>query len=50
MQIIKVDIWAIGVVLYHISMFETPFYGDNLIALGFNIVNKHQKPLSEGFS
>lgn len=41
----KVDIWAIGCVLYHICALEPPFQGENLITLGFNIVNKNPKPL-----
>ena len=35
----KVDIWGIGWCLYHISKFSPPFYGENLISLGNNIVN-----------
>ena len=41
----KVDIWAIGCVLYHLACLEPPFSGDNLISLGNNIVNKHPKNL-----
>ncbi|EGR33342.1 protein kinase domain protein [Ichthyophthirius multifiliis] len=37
---LKVDIWAIGVVLYHISALEPPFQGENLIALGYSIFYK----------
>ncbi|KAL4446866.1 hypothetical protein ABPG74_014838 [Tetrahymena malaccensis] len=65
----KVDIWAIGIVLYHISgnlsdilfykylfnylnkiALEPPFQGENLIALGFNIVHKFPKPLPSVYS
>ncbi|EGR31459.1 protein kinase domain protein [Ichthyophthirius multifiliis] len=48
--ILKIDIWAIGVALYHVSCFETPFSGDNLIALGYNIVNNQPKPLPNIYS
>jgi NIMA (never in mitosis gene a)-related kinase len=40
---LKVDIWALGCVLYHLTALEPPFYGDNLITLGYNIVHKSPK-------
>jgi len=43
----KVDVWAIGCVLYHITSLKPPFQGDNLITLGFNICNKTEKALPE---
>lgn len=46
----KIDIWAMGCVLYHVSQLEPPFSGDNLIVLGNNIVSKHPKPLPPVFS
>ena len=36
----KVDIWGIGWWLYHITKFWPPFYGENLISLGNNIVSQ----------
>ena len=33
----KVDIWALGCVLYHISCLRPPFKGENLIANPFII-------------
>mgnify|MGYP002622223551 CR=1 FL=1 len=36
--------------LYHIIALEPPFYGDNLITLGYNIVHKYPKPLSNSYS
>ena len=46
----KVDIWALGCVLYHVSCLETPFHGDNLITLGYNIVHKNPKIIPNIFS
>ena len=31
----KIDVWALGCVLYHLAMMEAPFLGENLISLGF---------------
>jgi NIMA (never in mitosis gene a)-related kinase len=36
----KVDIWAIGCALYHLSSLEPPFQADNLINLGNAIANR----------
>eukprot|EP00742_Colponemidia_sp_Colp-10_P006507 GILJ01006972.1.p1 GENE.GILJ01006972.1~~GILJ01006972.1.p1 ORF type:complete len:870 (-),score=87.07 GILJ01006972.1:194-2803(-) len=41
----KVDIWALGCTLYTLAALEPPFTGDNLIALGHNIVHKKHRPL-----
>lgn len=41
----KVDIWAFGCVIFHLAALEPPFIGENLINLGYNIVNKPPKPL-----
>lgn len=30
----KIDVWALGCVLYHLANLETPFLGENLISLG----------------
>jgi len=46
----KVDIWAVGCVLYHMSALDPPFTGDNLITLGYNIVHKYPKPLPAIYS
>ncbi len=48
--IFKVDIWALGCVLYHLTALEPPFYGDNLITLGYNIVHKSPKALPSSYS
>ena len=36
----KVDIWALGCIIYYMAALEAPFLGDNLITLGNNIVQK----------
>lgn len=46
----KVDIWAFGCVIFHLAALEPPFSGDNLINLGYNIVNKPPKPLPTQYS
>ncbi len=46
----KIDIWALGCVLHHMAALEPPFYGDNLIALGFAIVNKPAKRIPDNYS
>ena len=44
------DIWALGCVLYHLATLEPPFYGENLITLGYNIVHKFPKPIGNMYS
>lgn len=39
----KVDIWGLGCVLHHLVCLEPPFYGENLIMLGYNILHKQPK-------
>ena len=34
----KVDVWALGCVLYNLANYELPFFGDNMITLRHNIV------------
>jgi NIMA (never in mitosis gene a)-related kinase len=46
----KADIWAMGCVLYHLASFESPFRGENLVALGNAIVTKKPKPLPPCYS
>jgi len=46
----KVDIWALGCVLYHLTCLQAPFKGENLIVLGNNIVSKEPKPLPSVYS
>ena len=46
----KIDVWALGCVLYHLTNLEPPFIGENLISLGYNIVNKSPKQLNTIYS
>jgi len=46
----KVDIWALGCVIYHLAALEPPFMGDNLITLGYNIVHKNPKALPDSYT
>ncbi len=46
----KVDIWAVGCVLYHLAALHPPFEGPNLIALGYNIVHKYPRKLPDEYS
>lgn len=46
----RVDVWALGCVIYHMCSLETPFKGENLISLGFNIVHKYPKPIPAQYS
>lgn len=41
----KIDIWAMGCVLFELAALAPPFYGENIISLGFNIVNKNPKKI-----
>jgi NIMA (never in mitosis gene a)-related kinase len=40
----------LGCVLYHISTLEPPFQGENLLLLGYNIINKVPKDLPSIYS
>jgi serine/threonine protein kinase len=46
----KVDVWALGCVLYLLAAFEAPFQGENILALGSAIVNKQPKPIPAAYS
>jgi len=46
----KVDVWALGVLLYTLTSLEAPFRGDNLIALGMAITLRRPKPLPKTYS
>ena len=46
----KVDVWALGCVLYQLATFQLPFQGENIIALGNAIVRSQPKPLPTCYS
>lgn len=46
----KIDIWALGCVLYYLAALEPPFLGDNFTALGESIVSKQPKPIPAIYS
>ena len=46
----KVDIWALGCVIFYMASLEPPFQGENLIALGYSIVNRAPKPIPPQYS
>merc|ERR550537_197245 len=46
----KVDVWALGVLLYTLTSLEAPFRGENLIALGMAITSRRHKPLPKSYS
>ncbi|CAD8105265.1 unnamed protein product [Paramecium sonneborni] len=46
----KVDIWALGCVVFYMAALEPPFQGENLIALGYSIVNRAPKGLPPQYS
>ena len=39
-----------GCVLFQLCSLGPPFYGENLISLGYNIVNKKPKPIPKMYS
>ena len=47
---IKIDVWAVGCVLYQLAALRAPFYGENLISLGYNICHSQPKRLPEEYS
>jgi serine/threonine protein kinase len=42
--------WAMGCVIFHMCAHDPPFYGENLISLGYNIVNKPPKKIPTSYS
>lgn len=46
----KADIWAVGCVLYAVAALDLPFLGDNIITLGYNIINKSPRALPARYS
>ena len=46
----KIDVWAMGCILYQMCAGKAPFSGENLISLGYNIVHNQPPPLPAGYS
>ncbi|CAD8104345.1 unnamed protein product [Paramecium sonneborni] len=46
----KVDVWALGCIIFQLATHEPPFQGDNLIALGYSIVNHPPKHLPSQYT
>ena len=46
----KIDIWAVGCALYHLSQLEPPFQGENLVTLGAAITSKKPKSVPHVYS
>lgn len=46
----KIDIWALGCVLYFVCQKQPPFSGNNLISLGYNIINRPARPIDAKYS
>jgi NIMA (never in mitosis gene a)-related kinase len=46
----KVDVWALGCVVYTLARLQPPFQGENLISLGISIVSKEPEPIPANYS
>lgn len=46
----KVDVWALGCVVYSLAKLHPPFQAENLITLGIQIVSKMPEPIPPGYS
>lgn len=46
----KIDVWAMGCILYQMCNGKAPFSGENLISLGYSIVHNQPTPISSSFS
>jgi hypothetical protein len=46
----KIDVWAMGCILYQLCVGKAPFTGENLISLGYNIVHNQPPPIPTTYS
>jgi serine/threonine protein kinase len=46
----KIDVWAMGCILYQMCAMKSPFHGENLISLGYNIVHHAPDPIPTKYS
>ena len=46
----KVDVWALGCVIYSLASLHPPFQAENLITLGIQIVSKNPEPIPPMYS
>jgi Protein kinase domain len=46
----KIDVWAMGCILYQMCNGKAPFAGENLISLGYSIVHNQPTPIASSFS
>lgn len=46
----KVDMWALGILLYMLTGLQAPFSGENLITLGYSIAHRKPRPLPADYS
>ena len=46
----KVDVWALGCVIYSLAKLHPPFQAENLITLGIQIVSKNPEPIPAMYS
>lgn len=44
----KVDVWALGCILYQMATLQPPFFSSNIIALAKLIVEARYEPVTEG--
>jgi serine/threonine protein kinase len=46
----KIDVWAMGCILYQMCAMKSPFHGENLISLGYNIVHHAPEAIPTKYS